>query len=194
MPQLRPGTAKFKKKKKLLLRETFYDPPKAAYLLSATIHSHTLHTGYSTVLHTPEMILVVTCMELFSLHREKESPMDVGPMEPLHGWIPRSGVQLSRSSKTLMKRSYKYESMNPSLFSAPQIATYAMQGLPWKWLNRILNWENTALCNSSPDGFEQLTSKSTYVLNVWVYICVCVCVYVCVTRTCIRSMTTPYLE
>ena len=185
MPQLRPGTAKLKKKKKKkgsFLQETFYDPPKAAYPLSPTIHSLTHFTLDTQQCYT-------SLKWYWSWPVWNFSP-STGRRKALWTWalwnlftaeFPVLASSWAEAQKRLWNEVTNNESTNPSSFSAPQTATYTMQGLPWKWLNRILNWENIALCNSSPDSFEQLMSKSMYVLNVCVYMCLCVCIYVCHT-------------
>ena len=143
MPQLRHGRAKFKKKKKsCFLRETFYDPPKAAYPLSPTIHS---------LIH----FILDTQQRYTSLKRSWSWPVwnfspstgrrralwTRAPWNLFMAEFPVPASSWAEAHKRLRNEVTNNESTNPSLFSAPQIATYAMQGLPWKWPNRILNWE-----------------------------------------------------
>ena len=117
-------------------------------------------------------------MVFISLHWKNESSMETGALQNLF-MAEFPFPVLSRwqmLKKCLRNEVTNDEKMNSSVFSAPQTGKDAMQDLPWKWLNKVLNSENTALCNSSPDGFEQPKFKYMYVLNKRVYVCVCVCV------------------
>ena len=183
-----------RRKKKLLPPGDLLWSPKAAYPLSPTIHSLIHFTLDTQQRYTSLKWSWLWPVRNFSPSTRRRKALWMWALWNLFmADFPVLASSWAEAQKCLWNKVTNNESTNPSLFSAPQIATYAMQSLPWKWPNRILNWENMALCNS-PDGSEQLRSKSMYVLHAWVCMCVCVWRFVYVTHIRIRNMTIQYLE